>query len=88
MLRPCYEPATSVFVFPLLSLSLAQRRVWLGEATKSGAAMAAPAAPAPTALTNVMSLWDSKWGGSLLEIVKRCGRSDVVKMMEEAIRCK
>ena len=39
-----------VFVFPLLSLSLAQRRVWLGEATKSGAAMAAPAAPAPTAL--------------------------------------
>ena len=40
-----------VFVFPLLSLSLAQRRVWLGEATKSGAAMAAPAAPAPTALS-------------------------------------
>ena len=39
-----------MFVFPLLSLSLAQRRVWLGEATKSGAAMAAPAAPAPTAL--------------------------------------
>ena len=42
-----------MFVFPLLSLSLAQRRVWLGEATKSGAAMAAPAAPAPTALERV-----------------------------------
>ena len=35
-----------------------------------------------------MSLWDSKSDGSPLEIAKKEGDSDVVEMMEEAIRCK
>ena len=36
----------------------------------------------------MMSLWDSKSDGSPLEVAKLFGHSDVVEMMEEAIRCK
>ena len=43
--------------------------------------------PSVNNITNVMSLWDSKYG-SPLEIAKHHGYSDVVEMMEEAIRCK
>ena len=35
-----------------------------------------------------MSLWDSQRGISPLEADKQFGHSDVVEMMEEAIRCK
>ena len=59
-----------MFVFPLLSLSLAQRRVWLGEATKSGAAMAAPAAPAPTALNFVEINCHHAWHGKCTTDIK------------------
>ena len=44
--------------------------------------------PSVNNITNVMSLWESKREGSPLEIAKQRGRSDVVEMMEAAIRCK